>query len=104
MSRRNLAAAYQAAGRTAMTTALYQRPANYFDKLLIGEVADAAQDLVAQGTRAIVVAAAGKHFCAGANFSAGEMAGDRADSTRALYQEAARLFDIPVPVIAAVQG
>jgi enoyl-CoA hydratase/carnithine racemase len=83
---------------------LNRPPANYFDQLLIGEVADAAQDLVAQGARAIVVAAAGKHFCAGANFSAGEMAGDRADSTRALYQEAARLFDIPVPVIAAVQG
>jgi enoyl-CoA hydratase/carnithine racemase len=98
---------------TAITTSLEDHvavielnrpPANYFDKLLIGEIADAAQDQVAQGARAIVLAAAGKHFCAGANFSGGEIAEDRANSTRALYQEAARLFEIPVPVIAAVQG
>jgi enoyl-CoA hydratase/carnithine racemase len=98
---------------TAITTTLDDQvavvelnrpPANYFDRLLIGEVADAAQALVSQGARAIVLAAAGKHFCAGADFSGGEMAGDRAESTRALYREAARLFDIPVPVIAAVQG
>lgn len=83
---------------------LNRPPANYFDKLLIGEIADAAHDLISQGARAIVLAAAGKHFCAGANFAHGEMADDRAESARALYQEAARLFDIPVPVIAAVQG
>jgi enoyl-CoA hydratase/carnithine racemase len=83
---------------------LNRPPANYFDTLLIGEIVDAAGALVAQGARAIVLAAAGKHFCAGADFAAGEMAGDRAASARSLYQEAARLFDIPVPVIAAVQG
>jgi enoyl-CoA hydratase/carnithine racemase len=83
---------------------LNRPPANYFDTLLIGEIVDAAGALVAEGGRAIVLAAAGKHFCAGADFAAGEMAGDRAASARALYQEAARLFDIPVPVIAAVQG
>jgi enoyl-CoA hydratase/carnithine racemase len=98
---------------TAITTSLDDHvavielnrpPANYFDTLLIGEIADAADALVAEGARAIVLAAAGKHFCAGADFAGGEMAGDRAASARTLYQEAARLFDIPVPVIAAVQG
>jgi enoyl-CoA hydratase/carnithine racemase len=83
---------------------LNRPPANYFDTVLIGEIADAADALLAEGARAIVLASAGKHFCAGANFSNGEMADDRAESTRVLYQEAARLFDITVPVIAAVQG
>ena len=98
---------------TAVTTSLdghvavielNRPPANYFDTVLIGEIADAADALVSQGARAIVLAAAGKHFCAGANFAVGEMADDRAESSLALYREAARLFDIPVPVIAAVQG
>jgi hypothetical protein len=34
MSRRNLAAAYQAAGRTAMATALYQRTLADYQRLL----------------------------------------------------------------------
>jgi len=52
-------------------------PANYFDRTLIAQIADAAADLQAGGTRAIVLCSEGKHFCAGANFGSGEMAAGR---------------------------
>ncbi|WP_235682765.1 enoyl-CoA hydratase/isomerase family protein [Mycolicibacterium alvei] len=79
-------------------------PANYFDRQLIGEIVDAAAKVHAQGTRAIVLCSDGKHFCAGANFAQGEMDDDRARFSELLYREAVRLFDVPVPIIAAVQG
>ena len=80
-------------------------PANYFDQEILQQIADAAAGLVNGGDiRAIVLASAGKHFCAGANFGEGGLGPDRADTVRAIYTEALRLFEIPVPVIAAVQG
>ena len=79
-------------------------PANYFDRQLICEIVDAAGELHAQDTRAIVLCSEGKHFCAGANFAEGEMEDDRARSSGLLYREAIRLFDTKVPIIAAVQG
>jgi enoyl-CoA hydratase/carnithine racemase len=79
-------------------------PANYFDRQLIGEIVDAAAEVHARGTRAIVLCSQGKHFCAGANFNQGEMGDDRARSSELLYREAVRLFDVPIPIIAVVQG
>ena len=79
-------------------------PANYFDRTLIAQIADAAADLQAGGTRAIVLCSEGKHFCAGANFGTGEMATGREHAAQELYREAVRIFEIAVPVIAAVQG
>ncbi|MGB8389415.1 enoyl-CoA hydratase/isomerase family protein [Mycobacterium sp.] len=79
-------------------------PANYFDRQLICEIVDAAGELHAHGTRAIVLCSEGKHFCAGANFADGEMEDDRSRSSGLLYREAIRLFDAKVPIIAAVQG
>lgn len=79
-------------------------PANYFDRTLIAQIADAAISMQAGGTRAIVLCSEGKHFCAGANFGTGEMATDRERAAQELYREAARIFEIAVPVIAAVQG
>jgi enoyl-CoA hydratase/carnithine racemase len=79
-------------------------PANYFDRQLINEIVDAAAEVHAHGTRVIVLCSDGKHFCAGANFAPGEMGEDRARFSELLYREAVRLFDVPVPIIAAVQG
>jgi enoyl-CoA hydratase/carnithine racemase len=79
-------------------------PANYFDRRLIGEIVNAASELHTDGIRAVVLCAEGKHFCAGANFAAGEMEGDRVRSSELLYREAVRLFDAKLPIIAAVQG
>src|SRR5947209_4609158 len=78
----------------------YSRPPNnYFDGALIGEVADAYEELDRSGwCRAIVLCSEGKHFCAGANFAGKNPAeGD-------LYEQAVRLFAAGLPVVAAVQG
>ncbi len=74
-------------------------PHNFFDAKLIGDVADAYERLETEGCRAIVLASAGRHFCAGANF-----ANENPASSGALYEQAVRLFSYSVPVVAAVQG
>jgi 2-(1,2-epoxy-1,2-dihydrophenyl)acetyl-CoA isomerase len=80
-------------------------PDNFFDSGLIASLADAYQWLEASGARAIVLCSAGKNFCAGADFtgrsSAGRIAGNGAGE---LYAQALRLFEAPLPVVAAVQG
>lgn len=86
-----------------VTTLTVQRPpANFFDKTLIADIANAAHEATASGTRAIVLQSEGKHFCAGANF--GDEEGDRTLRSIELYKSAVKLFRIEVPVIAAVQG
>src|SRR3954465_3080985 len=74
-------------------------PHNYFDGALIGEIADAYEELERGGScRAIVLCSDGKNFCAGANFAGKNPAeGD-------LYEQAVRLFAARTPVVAAVQG
>jgi 2-(1,2-epoxy-1,2-dihydrophenyl)acetyl-CoA isomerase len=87
-------------------------PDNYFDVDLISSLADAYAWAEAQaGARAIMLCSAGKHFCAGADFTgrsgqarplgAGTGTGDGAGD---LYAQAARLFQARLPVVAAVQG
>ena len=54
------------------TVELKRPPNNFFDYSLIGQIADAFTAADAdRNCRAIVLAAAGKHFCAGANFGTG---------------------------------
>jgi len=74
-------------------------PNNFFDGALIGEIADAYEELDRGGScRAIVLCSEGKHFCAGANFAGKNPAeGD-------LYEQGVRLFAAGLPVVAAVQG
>jgi enoyl-CoA hydratase/carnithine racemase len=80
-------------------------PENYFDRIILGEIADVATSLQGDGDiRAIVLCSEGKHFCAGANFASHELETDRDASSRKLYTEAIRLFDLELPIIAAVQG
>jgi enoyl-CoA hydratase/carnithine racemase len=82
-------------------------PDNFFDAELIGSLADSYGWLDEQGARAIVVCSEGKHFCAGADFT-GRSGHARqigaAGGARELYDQALRLFEAPVPVVAAVQG
>ncbi len=79
-------------------------PANYFDHGLIAELVQSAKTLAGRGIRAIVLCSEGKHFCAGADFAGAAMGDDRHRAAELLYREAIRLFEIDVPVIAAVQG
>jgi enoyl-CoA hydratase/carnithine racemase len=86
-------------------------PNNFFDNALIAEIAVAFEALDGDPKcRAIVLAAQGKAFCAGADFAnrpdvatAAEGAGSPGGAKH-LYKEAARLFRVSKPVVAAVHG
>jgi enoyl-CoA hydratase/carnithine racemase len=84
-------------------------PHNFFDHTLIKDLADAFDDLDDHvDCRAIVLAAQGKSFCAGANFqpksgSAVDNKGNKADGG-ALYREATRMFSNKKPIVGAIQG
>jgi enoyl-CoA hydratase/carnithine racemase len=78
-------------------------PSNYFSPGLIRQVADACDDLAANTPcRAIVLCSAGRVFCAGADFSDEHAIGESDGSH--LYDYAARLFEQPLPIVAAIQG
>ncbi|MBA4489601.1 enoyl-CoA hydratase/isomerase family protein [Paracoccus sp. S1E-3] len=82
-------------------------PYNYFDLNLIRAIADGLDAADADPEcRAVVLAAEGKAFCAGADFAAGQEATPEARKTRtaALYHEAERLFSSRKPIVAAIQG
>ncbi|MEO6957534.1 MAG: enoyl-CoA hydratase/isomerase family protein [Antricoccus sp.] len=84
---------------------VHRPPANYFDHELIKQLADLGAELdESNDCRAIVLSSEGKHFCAGANFGEGPMGSDRAATSKKLYTEAVRVFQIKTPMIAAVQG
>lgn len=87
------------------TIEIRRPPTNYFDHSMLAALADLVEELQAAGqARAIVLCSEGKHFCAGADFGAGELAQDRDRASAALYREGIRLFRLELPVIAAVQG
>ncbi|MDQ1578992.1 MAG: 2-(1,2-epoxy,2-dihydrophenyl)acetyl-CoA isomerase [Microbacteriaceae bacterium] len=86
---------------------VHRPPNNFFDVPLLEAIATAYEALDDDARiRAIVLAAEGKHFCAGADFTgrsgAGEVSADA--GARALYTAAVRLFTTAKPVVAAVQG
>ena len=84
-------------------------PNNFFDLDLINALGDAFESMdLDTDVRALVLAAQGKHFCAGANFSNRDEQAKRAERTESsgnpLYTAAVRLFACKKPVVAAVQG
>jgi enoyl-CoA hydratase/carnithine racemase len=89
-------------------------PHNFFDIALIQEIAGALEALDADiGCRAVVLAAQGKSFCAGANFGdgatlnkEGQRPGElnREAAVQHLYLEGNRLFRTRKPIVAAVHG
>jgi enoyl-CoA hydratase/carnithine racemase len=85
-------------------------PNNFFDIALIREIAEAFEALDAdRECRALVLAAQGKAFCAGANFGDGDSDGGALLSgprpgTAHLYIEGNRLFRTKKPIVAAVHG
>jgi enoyl-CoA hydratase/carnithine racemase len=89
-------------------------PHNFFDIALIQEIADAFESFDEDvDIRAIVLAAQGKAFCAGANFGDGsalDKNGQRPSEVarelvvQHLYIEGNRLFRTKKPIVAAVHG
>ena len=89
------------------TVEIRRPPNNFFDYELIHEIANVYERLDADpGCRAIVLCSEGRHFCAGADFSAREKwSRERLDRQASrLYVEAVRVFSCTRPVVAAVQG
>lgn len=84
------------------TVTIHRPPNNFFDTALIRALAAAFDELTAgSACRSIVLRSEGKHFCAGRDFSRPR---DEGDAPAALYGEAVRLLECPLPSVAAVQG
>jgi enoyl-CoA hydratase/carnithine racemase len=87
-------------------------PNNFFDIALIKEIAGVLKALDQRDNcRAVVLAAQGKAFCAGANFGdgstlsrEGQQPDEQSQPVQHLYMEAVRLFRSKKPIIAAVHG
>jgi len=80
-------------------------PFNFFDVNLVDTLLKAMQALDADpDCRAIVLAATGKVFCAGADFGGGLDPEEGLQMAKALYDKAVGLFEIATPIVAAVQG
>ncbi len=97
------------------TVTLNRPPHNFLDFDQIGHLADTLEGLERSGEiRAVVLAANGRSFCAGANFAGGGVApelqggADReaigGSATLRLYDEGVRLFEFGLPIVAAIQG
>jgi enoyl-CoA hydratase/carnithine racemase len=82
-------------------------PNNHVSVELMRALADAIDKLDADaGCRAIVLATAGKVFCAGADFTPGgqRLGTGGGGGTQDLYVEAVRLYGAKKPIVVAVQG
>lgn len=93
------------------TIEIRRPPHNFFDIDLIGQIADACEALDADNTcRAIVLAAQGTAFCAGAKLGDGADVQDilvkksQTGQAGVLYIEAVRLFRTRKPIVGAIHG
>jgi enoyl-CoA hydratase/carnithine racemase len=93
------------------TIEIRRPPHNFFDIALIREIADACEALDQDDAcRAIVLAAEGTAFCAGAKLGDGADVQDvlvkkaQAGQTAHLYIEAVRLFRTAKPMVGAIHG
>ncbi len=92
------------------TVEMRRPPHNFFDSELIAEIGQAFERLDSDpACRAIVLAAQGRSFCAGADFAKRMDTGTVQESARSgagrhLYKEAIRLFRTAKPIIGAVHG
>src|SRR5437762_258582 len=92
------------------TVEIRRAPHNFFDSALIAEIGEAFERLDADpACRTIVLAAEGRSFCAGADFSKRLDTGTvqeaaRSGAGRHLYKEAIRLFRTKKPIVGAIHG
>jgi enoyl-CoA hydratase/carnithine racemase len=94
------------------TIEIRRPPHNFFDIALINQIGDALEALDQDGNcRAVVLAAQGKSFCAGANFGdgssldkSGQRPGEASSPVSSLYMQAVRLFRSRKPIVGAIHG
>ncbi len=88
------------------TIEIRRPPNNHISLALVDELAEALGELDNNDAcRAIVLCAAGKHFCAGGDFSeGGAQSSPTGGEARNVYDEADRLFANRKPIVAAIQG
>ncbi len=94
------------------TIEIRKPPHNFFDIALINQIGDALEAFDQDGQcRAVVLAAQGKSFCAGANFGdgsaldkSGQRPGEAASPVSSLYMQAVRLFRSQKPIVGAIHG
>lgn len=92
---------------TVAIVELKRPPHNFFDIPMVHQLADAFEDLEAdRSCHALVLAAEGSSFCAGANFANREATPEQRSprGVNPLYDQAIRLFACTKPVVAAVHG
>lgn len=88
---------------------LRRPPHNLLTEPTLRALADAVHGLAGTVVRAAVVCSEGRSFCAGADFRSDDApdpatGGGFAERTGAFYEQAVRMFDSPLPLVAAVQG
>src|SRR5437879_5990385 len=81
-------------------------PHNHVSVELMRDLADALEAIDGERElRAVVLQAAGKNFCAGADLVSPEgVGGQGMEGINPLYTQAVRLFSAEKPIVAAVQG
>ena len=91
---------------TVAIVELNRPPHNHVTVELMRELADTLDTIDAEhNLRCTVLAATGKSFCAGADFSVpAPTGGSLKGGINELYEEAVRLFAAKKPIVAAVQG
>ena len=91
-------------GQVAVVT-LDRPPHNFVSVDFMRDLSDALEAVDGSHARAIVLQAAGKSFCAGADFGTPtDAVASGMGGISALYDQAVRLFSIETPIVAAVQG
>ena len=94
------------------TIEIQRPPHNFFDVVLINAIGDALDDLDKNDKcSAVVLAAQGKSFCAGANFGdgstldkSGQRPGEASSPVSSIYMQAVRLFRSQKPIVGAIHG
>src|SRR5215212_1598433 len=94
------------------TIEIQRPPHNFFDIVLINQIADALEGFDKDpNVRCTVLAAQGKSFCAGANFGDGSSLdksglrpGEASSPVQSLYMQAVRLFRSQKPIVGAIHG
>ena len=80
-------------------------PNNFIDEPMVAALISQIETLEKDdGCRVIILAAEGKHFCAGADFARRLSTGTETVQRKHMYSDAHRFFRTGKPIVAVVQG